>query len=1097
MRRYFKKSNLLYLALGLMLSVLPIAVSCGDSPVGKKPVGHAGEGGQGGAGSNPIIDAPEAESAGELPLDEPLSDVVEFSGLTVGLHTESGVSLLDMSNPREPVVLSRLVTTGPPVAVAFDALKRVLFIVTQSGDLRAYFVANPSSPSQAAQSTVSEPDETDSIRGLARVGSSLYVLGKSHFLPVSVTTLSGGILSFSARNPVAIDDDASLVAAGGGRLYLSFASGTVQVWDVDDIDSPAELNDADFGAEIVGWVVRGNRLFLALRGVGLRVVKLGDSGRPATIYEESTLTDIVSTKRSGNLVLISLERGLLVAIDLSDVNAPRPLVTKSGPKPVWATAVEGNLLLGTGSTLSVFGVPPFVNATVPAAMKQAFPRYGRLPIKLSKRVDRQSFDDAVKKLRCNGDEIAGQFVLDPTDSVLTFLADDALPADADCDVELSGVTDALGLVISKTDLALAFKTSSDAPASVESPKASYPHRADGAFSDWEPGATDYEYQGVQAAQGMYSRFYANHDGERLWMLNDWFYNGDAIEPDCYNQFGVYTGGGTEFWEIRAYGDQHIEVRLNGSVLAADDERVLGGYSLVATPNDSTPHTVYEIGVETAPGGWGVQLHDPGPTYGCDRLETDPMTYAGQSSDTMSTVDPTIVPTVPAVPDVDFGALVGAAPTLGITSSDDASNWTVYYLEISGGSRFTTALFSSWVYGKYLSIPEGLLKRGSTFTFRVTAYNLAGTTVGEPKSFTVPAGDVAAPVLEAFSPKSVVQGTAQAITITGTGFVDGAQAFWDGAAVGTTYMDSTTVVAMLSSQLTRTVGSHSLVVRNAPNDATTESNELTVPVIADDTGTGGEGGGPSTGGTGGTGGGGSCVHKECVVGARLSNTCSECAAAVCAVMGSESCCTDSWSSDCVTRALSFPSLCPTCTGGGGAGGGGAGGRGGAGAGGMSGGGAGGSGGSGGALACFTGGTTPTMNQQGSCSDPLVFNLAGGQPGGQTLVHQHFSGDSFTFAGTSCGWQNIRNDIYQIQISDTAQGFEVSVDASQNANVRIAVLEDNSCTQPANLCVDNAATGRCEVARFYKTTHFFGMQPYFVVGYAGGTVNEPLTVRVRTF
>src|SRR6185295_12704811 len=111
------------------------------------------------------------------------------SGITVGLHTISGVSLLDMSDPGNPAVLARLVTTGRPVAVAFDALKRVLFIATESGDLRAYLVANPSSPSQAAQATVSEPDETDSIRGLARVGSSLFLLGASHLLPVSVTTL--------------------------------------------------------------------------------------------------------------------------------------------------------------------------------------------------------------------------------------------------------------------------------------------------------------------------------------------------------------------------------------------------------------------------------------------------------------------------------------------------------------------------------------------------------------------------------------------------------------------------------------------------------------------------------------------------------------------------------------------------------------------------------------------------------------------------------------------------------------------------------------------------------------------------------------------
>ena len=64
------------------------------------------------------------------------------------------------------------------------------------------------------------------------------------------------------------------------------------------------------------------------------------------------------------------------------------------------------------------------------------------------------------------------------------------------------------------------------------------------------------------AKGMYTYFYGDYQDGKLNILNDWFFNGDKIDPDCYNEFYVWTGGGSEQWTIRAYADRKVTVLKN-------------------------------------------------------------------------------------------------------------------------------------------------------------------------------------------------------------------------------------------------------------------------------------------------------------------------------------------------------------------------------------------------------------------------------------------------------------------------------------------------------------------------------------------------------
>ena len=810
--------------------VTPVRFDGGEDGGGTLDAGPMDDGGTGSV----LLTAPEAEEVASLELDEPVTDVIYAEDLPIGLHADSGASILDLSDPTEPKIVSALASDGRIVSVAIDVQLRLLFVVTISGDLRVYRISDPRNPVRLSQLSLSEPGgATDSIRGLVRVGYRLFVLGSTHLMPVQIQFGGGSSVSFLEESPIALDADPIQIATGANVVYVVFQGGKVQVWSATS--SPAMLDQGNLGANVVGLVARGHRLFVALQGLGLRVVDLSRKGTLRVLYDAPEFHDLQGLERFGNLVLVSLSRGLVIALDLSDITAPRALVSRRGALPDWIAAIGGNLVLGSGTTLSVLGVPPFVAASLPAPMAGSFPRYGRVPLQLSKPIDPSTVTQVNVTLRCGGTAISGTLSVSLDNLRITFLPTDTLPAGVTCDLALSGVLDALGLPLMMPQQGVSFTTALDPPAPIENPMSSDPHTADGAFTDWGPGkTTDFEYFDVIGAQGMYSRFYADFDGDKLWLLNDWFYNGDDIDPDCYNQFGVWTGGGSQWWEIRAFGDQRIEVRLNGTLLEDDDERVSGGYAFTATPNDDQEHTVYELGITTDPGAWGVQLHDPGPTFSCQQLETDPISYAGMSTGSGSTIDPTQVPTTPEQPEPSVSGVGSGTPTLTWDLGQGAGAFTTFVIELSTGDDLGNVFFRTVVYGGTLVLPPGLLQPGATYTFRLTAYNLIGSVSSEPYTFTVPDGDdepPGAPSIDEIDPDSGAQGASVAVTIHGEGFVKGARVYLDGNAVSTTFEDDTTLIAMLDGDDTAEVGTYDLTVRNVPSDEDTESNAVDFEVRA--------------------------------------------------------------------------------------------------------------------------------------------------------------------------------------------------------------------------------------------------------------------------
>lgn len=87
------------------------------------------------------------------------------------------------------------------------------------------------------------------------------------------------------------------------------------------------------------------------------------------------------------------------------------------------------------------------------------------------------------------------------------------------------------------------------------------------------GIFDESWLCVKPAKGQYSLAYfaflpdeSSSTGFSLFLLNDWVFGSVEQDSDCFNEFTVFTAGGSEKWMIRVYVDQTVEVTLNNVVV---------------------------------------------------------------------------------------------------------------------------------------------------------------------------------------------------------------------------------------------------------------------------------------------------------------------------------------------------------------------------------------------------------------------------------------------------------------------------------------------------------------------------------------------------
>ncbi|MBI4703388.1 MAG: hypothetical protein HY744_19925 [Deltaproteobacteria bacterium] len=194
---------------------------------------------------------------------------------------------------------------------------------------------------------------------------------------------------------------------------------------------------------------------------------------------------------------------------------------------------------------------------------------------------------------------------------------------------------------------------------------------DGEFTGWKDGCVEWPDEPIC---GTYGDLYVAYDDGTLWALNDWFLRSDAaIEPAMYNLFLIATD--SDQFEIRVFGDQHIEVLQNGQPFA---QVTTGAAGFHASPRHPEPHTIFEFALPLQATCAAMKERDPGPGQASspeDILVSEPtaFTFALQANGVLTAAAataPTLVSTKPVAAPAGaqvalVGSLLGQAGTVDL------------------------------------------------------------------------------------------------------------------------------------------------------------------------------------------------------------------------------------------------------------------------------------------------------------------------------------------------------------------------------------------------------------------------------------------------
>ncbi|MEM6993262.1 MAG: hypothetical protein AAF721_22305 [Myxococcota bacterium] len=135
------------------------------------------------------------------------------------------------------------------------------------------------------------------------------------------------------------------------------------------------------------------------------------------------------------------------------------------------------------------------------------------------------------------------------------------------------------------------------------------------------------------------------------------------------------------------------------------------------------------------------------------------------------------------------------------------------------------------------------------------------------------------------------------------------------------------------------------------------------------------------------------------------------------------------------------------------------------------------------ACFEGGTpAPPPTGSGTCADPYVIDLSM-EAHGTIVTHDLTGGADEMDLGGGCDdppTGTARDVVYHVMMPDDVMELQLSVDAADGADPRLAVAEDPSCFQPMNACATVGGVGACEgLVAPRGGAGFFGVSTYAVV------------------
>ncbi|MBN1476358.1 VCBS repeat-containing protein, partial [Candidatus Sumerlaeota bacterium] len=321
-----------------------------------------------------IVDPNRPEPVGRLEMESALALAVR--GPLLAVSTESGIALIDVSDPGDPVVLSLI--PGTPEHLELALAEGLLFEGEPSG-LTVYDIGDPLDPQTLSHLPVRSPGTYSEECGLTVMDDwallavddrDLNVIDVSD--PASPELVAAEQISYSAPPPQVLGDRICIATGNEIRVYemsdpaspelmgshttadelytaldvsgsLAFVGsnrGGLRVFNIaSGIPSPEYTN---VGPIVSDLTIVDDRL-LGLDATGMEIWGLSPEGVPSLLRTRDLPQEPTDIELADDLMLVTEESGSLQVFDVSDPMAPHLLDSERVTGSARAVDVSGEL----------------------------------------------------------------------------------------------------------------------------------------------------------------------------------------------------------------------------------------------------------------------------------------------------------------------------------------------------------------------------------------------------------------------------------------------------------------------------------------------------------------------------------------------------------------------------------------------------------------------------------------------------------------------------------------------------------------------------------------------------------------------------------
>jgi hypothetical protein len=238
-----------------------------------------------------------------------------FSGTTAYVADWIGLKIIDVSDPRVPVLMSTY-DLLPPFTLGVFVAGSMAYVTNSDLGLLIFDVTDPLEPELLG--SYDAPGWTESV---VVEGSVAYVAdGRSGLAIIDISEPTKPVLLGSYDTP----DWAYSVTVAGTIAYVADGSSGLQIVEVSDPASPVLLGSIDLPSSVKDVAVVGTVAYVAQLGSGLGIIDVSDPAAPVMIGSFETYF-AVSVTVDGSVVFIANDnRGLwdLPSFQIIDVRDP-------------------------------------------------------------------------------------------------------------------------------------------------------------------------------------------------------------------------------------------------------------------------------------------------------------------------------------------------------------------------------------------------------------------------------------------------------------------------------------------------------------------------------------------------------------------------------------------------------------------------------------------------------------------------------------------------------------------------------------------------------------------------------------------------------